>query len=438
MTRALTLDVEFNGEPLAESEAIVGVAVSGGRDSVALLHLLKNSGVKLVAINVEHGIRGKRSVEDSQFVQGLCEQWGVELKSFAVDAPLFAKENSYTLEQAARALRYGIFEELLDCGEVDCIALAHHSWDQSETLLMRILRGTGVRGLVGMRKVNGRYIRPLIEYSREDIDAYVLANGLEYREDETNSDTQYTRNFLRDELAKLRQRFPDLDDAFARLAASAEETEKYIDTQLPELRVYDGEVNIKTSYFANSIVAKHLIVKAADMLGVSKDIEEKHLRSVMNLAKATNGKMLCLPHGIRAHKDADGIVISRDNEARERDLPQFERLPFAALDFKREAESGILYLDADKLPKDIEIRGIREGDSICKFGGGTKSVGDFLTDKKVPKRKRDGLTVLAKGSEVFCIVGVAISLKASIDGDTKNMLKVSLQKSCNSVCNEIE
>ena len=181
----------------------IGVALSGGRDSVALLHMLREAGYTLIAINVEHGIRGDESLRDSKFVAELCASLDVPLLAYGVDAPTFARESGYTLEQGARILRYRVFDRVLQEGKCDYIALAHHLDDQVETILMRILRGTGIKGLVGMRAVSGRYVRPLLGVSREEIDSYCKQNGLAYVEDSTNGDSAYTRNFLRGELAVL-------------------------------------------------------------------------------------------------------------------------------------------------------------------------------------------------------------------------------------------
>ena len=130
------------------------VALSGGRDSVALLDILREAGYDVSAVNVEHGIRGEESVSDSRFVSELCASMDVPLFAYSVDAPSFSAQNGYTLEQGARILRYGIFDELLNEKKCDYIALAHHLDDQVETVLMRILRGTGIKGLTGMRAVS--------------------------------------------------------------------------------------------------------------------------------------------------------------------------------------------------------------------------------------------------------------------------------------------
>lgn len=414
----------------------VGVAVSGGRDSVALLHMLKSAGVRVKAINVEHGIRGEASKRDSAFVARICKQWDVPLLFYTVNAPEFARKEGYTLEQAARILRYRAFEEALNEG-CDYIALAHHVEDQTETLFMRILRGTGLKGLKGMSKVSGRYLRPLLDMTREDIDAYIAEHGLEYVEDETNSDPAYTRNFLREELSRLRERFPGLDRAFARLSSNATEAEDFIRAQLPETQVKDNEVFIKTTYFANCAIAKRLIVDGAEALDVRQDIEDRHIKSVLALALAENGKRVCLPHGLVAHKDGEHVVLSRRSAVCEDEAVEIDgegRYPYGAvveeLSSRPTSFAGALYIDADKLPEGAEIRLRRDGDYICKFGGGTKSVGDFLTDKKVPKRMRDCLPVIAFGSEAYAIFGVDISKKVAVEADSRRIWKLTLDQKC--------
>lgn len=433
----INLNKMLVGTPFA-NERVVGVALSGGRDSVALCHALKSAGENIVAINVEHGIRGENSLKDSEFVKDFCKAQGIKLYSFSVDVPSFAKENGYTIEQAARVLRYGVFEGAIADGLCDLVALAHHAGDQAETILMRILRGTGTRGLVGMRAANGRYIRPLLEYSRDDISAYVESNDLPYVDDESNEDLTYSRNFLRAEIERLKSRYPDAENAFARLSRVALETEEFIDSVLPELTLEDGEVLIKTYDCANSFILKRLAVKAAQLLGVDADVEEKHLSSVVELAQNDTGKRVDLSHGLVAHKDVNGIVLSRKDEAGNSDETPFEIRDFCELGVCVERvdvvldeqlkSGGALFADFDKFPVGCVIRARKDGDFIQKFGGGRKSLGDFLTDKKVPLRFRDDLKVVAKDGEVFAVFGVEISSKVKIDGGTKNIVKMSVKK----------
>lgn len=142
-------------------------------------------------------------------------------------------------------LRYEIFDKLLEDGRCDYVALAHHLDDQAETVFMRILRGTGVKGLQGMKEVSGEYIRPLLSCSRADIDEYVKENQLAYVDDETNCCTDYTRNFLRRELENLKDRFPSLLDSVARLTRNASETEEYIENLMRPLSLEKGKYALR-------------------------------------------------------------------------------------------------------------------------------------------------------------------------------------------------
>lgn len=431
----------------------VGVALSGGRDSVALAYAMKMANLPMIAVNVEHGIRGENSLNDSKFVAEFCQKFDIPLLSFSVDAPAFCKENGYTLEQGARILRYEIFESVLNDKNCDYIALAHHLDDQAETVFMRIIRGTGVRGLCGMKAVSGRYIRPLLDCEREDIDEYIAKNNLEYVEDETNKDTDYTRNFLRAELEKVKKRFPSLCMSVSRLCQNASEVCDYVEQNTPDLHLENGEVNVKIEDLSDGIIAKQLVVNAAKLLGVSQDIEQRHFPLVFELCKAQNGKRIELANGIVAHKDGDCVVFERleKGENRLKNRKEFDVLPFnigkiegLGVEINRVDSSKIslenliekakesssqnfgktLYIDLGKLPDDCVVRGVKQGDFILKFGGGTKSVGDFLTDKKVPLRKREGLVVIAKDSEVFAIFGVEISKKVALDCNAKDVAEL--------------
>lgn len=419
------------------------VAVSGGRDSVALLHCLKgiecesaeeNPRIVVSAVNVEHGIRGEASVRDSEFVSRLCKEWNIPLFSFSVNVPKFAKENGYTEEQAGRILRYDIFDKLIADGKCDFVALAHHLDDQVETVFMRILRGTGIRGLSGMKKVSGRYLRPLLGYGRDSIDRYIEENGLEYVDDATNGDTAYTRNYLREVLSDLKSRYPHIGESVGRLCDNAREADEYIESQLPEIEVKDGVSYIKTVDCANKLIAKRLIYRASCALGVMQDIEDRHYSLVLDLIEKPTGKYLMLTHGLCVYKEGDRLAFTLGNENLEICEREFQEGDFEdiGLSVKRVDKSDIafggasLYIDGDKLPRDAVIRGRRTGDVIRKFGGGTKSLGDFLTDKKIPLRKRDGLAVIAKDSTVYAVPSVDISADVGIDENTETVYELKI------------
>ena len=180
----------------------VYAAVSGGADSVCLLLLLdeyrRRADFSLKAVHVEHGIRGEESLEDERFVRELCARLQVPLHTAGVDAPGLSGREGLSLEEAARTLRYREFEKLTaGAGGAARVALAHHMEDQAETVLLNLARGTGLKGLGGIQPVRDAYIRPLLEASRQEIEAYLRERSQAWREDATNADTRYARNLVR-------------------------------------------------------------------------------------------------------------------------------------------------------------------------------------------------------------------------------------------------
>ena len=215
----------------------IGVAVSGGSDSVALLHFLSLKkdvlGIDLVVLHVDHGIR-EESEKDCNFVEKMAKEIGVSFHKFKVDVPKLAKESGESLETVAREARYSIFKKLIENKVVDKIALAHHKNDQAETILMHIFRGSGVSGAKGMEPIsNGIYIRPLLDTSKDEILKYIKENKLSYCEDYTNSDNSYSRNFVRNVIMKeITSRWENAIDSIVNFGKSAGEDDSYISSQI--------------------------------------------------------------------------------------------------------------------------------------------------------------------------------------------------------------
>ena len=368
----------------------IGVALSGGRDSMCLLSVLIQEGIKPIAIHIEHGIRGSESIADMEFVKEYTKSKGIELKVFNVDAPSVAIEKGISLEQAAREERYRCFEMLLNNGIVDCIALAHHADDQAETILMRILRGTGIKGLQGMREDSGAYIRPLLNYTREEIDSYIEENNIPFVEDSTNADSIYTRNYLRKIIRSLKERYPNIEESFLRLARNAQDAEDFIDKFIPNPIILEDAVKVKIKDLKEKVIAARLIQRALVYLNVYQDIEEKHIEAIMDLASRDTGSMRELTHNIDAYKEGESIVfVQRENgndfcvklvdvlngDVAVKKYAFFvqENIPtlddIKAKQQEQDMPSKTLYMDCNKLPSQAVIRTRREGDYIRKFGG---------------------------------------------------------------------
>ena len=417
---------------LFKAGEIIGVGCSGGSDSLALLHYLakhqEKFDIEVVAIHVDPQIR-ENSYIDADFVKDICKQIGVRFYKFRVDVPKIAKEKGQGLEEAAREARYGVFKALIQKGVIDKVALAHHAQDQAETILMHIFRGSGLAGAKGMTPISEKiYVRPFLEVSKDEIYQYLNENRLEYCEDYTNEDNSYNRNFVRNVLLKeITTRWPNAVQSIVNFGKAVKEDDEYINKQIFDGAVMteDNLVKIPTSYFLyeNAIVSR-IIFKALKSIGVTKDIERRHIALICELAnKGENGKKISLPFDIVAIKEyhyltiynnfKEEVVFEAPFKCGEFDVPNFGKLVVNRVkDF--DVKEGLI-LDYRKVPKDAVWRFRKEGDVFTKFGGGSKKLKAYMIDKKIPSRLRDSIPVLASGNEVYAIAGVEISDKVKVE-----------------------
>jgi len=411
------------------SYGTIGVAVSGGMDSMCLLHYLVSMGATVVALTVEHGIRGEESRGDVMVVRSYCSALRVRCIVRAVDAPRYAEEHHVGLEEAARALRHAFFAEMLDEGVVDCIATAHHLDDQVETTLLNVLRGTGLNGLLPMGK-RARYIRPFADYTRTQIEAYATRHSVPYRVDSTNLDTAYSRNYLRLEvLPRLEARFPHYRESVARLGETAKEQVDLLDTLAIAPVRRRSVVFLPLAALSQHVaLAKWSIAKALRYFDHGVDMESKHYLALLALADAKNNAAVNLPHGVLAARENDTVAFwrKRDTDA---DLAYpFGEGTFAFGDttyvVRPYREGDALHFDPDKVPEGAVIRLRKAGDIIRKFGGGSKSLGDYYTDKKIPLRVRDAYPVVAYDNEIF-VCAADIARTVAVDATTRRILTIT-------------
>jgi tRNA(Ile)-lysidine synthase len=424
---------------LIESGDVVGVGVSGGSDSMALLHFLHTAaaelGVTLVAVNVNHNMRpGSR--KDSAFVKSYCKDNNIAYAGYSVDVPTFAATGKLSPEVAARIKRYECFEAAIKKFKITKFALAHHQSDQAETILLHIFRGSGLAGARGMDAVRGVYIRPFLETAKTDITAYIYKNQIPYVEDESNADNSYARNFLRNEIIPMLQReWRGVERNIIGFGQTCRSDDEYIAGQVGESGLLKGENNVRIAlnYFAYApSIASRIVLSAFDVLGTRENIEKKHIDIIMMLAiTGENGSRADLPNGLTAVKEYEYITLIKKSAgaASHKTTAAFKmgKTTFTGfgtitvtktISFKPARERGLMVIDADKLPRAARWRTRREGDAFTKFGGGTKPLAAYLIDRKIPVRLRDRIPVLAAGSEIFAIAGVEISDKVKTDKDT--------------------
>ena len=414
----------------AKRYGVIGVAVSGGMDSMCLLHYLAQAGAPLVALTVEHGIRGEEALADVRLVRDYCHTLGVACEVRHVDAPAYAAARHVGLEQAARELRHAFFAEMRAQGRVDCIATAHHLDDQAETVLLHLLRGSGLGGLCGIAEREG-YIRPFLGYTRADIGRYAARYGVPYREDATNRDTAYNRNYLRHEvLPRVEERFPAYRESLARFARVAAQEVDLLDSLSVPPVVQHGVVYLPLEAFRHHpALAKWSVRRAMAHFDHGVDCEAANLEDVLALAEGVNNKAVCLPHGVRAALEYDRVAFWRPSS-------EYAVYPFGEGKFAfgeitvcvRPYRTGDrLRFDLDRVPAGAVLRLRREGDIIAKFGGGTKSLGDYYTDKKVPLRVRDSYPVVAVEQHIL-VCWADISRDVAVTDGTRRIYTITQEE----------
>lgn len=254
----------------------VAVAVSGGSDSMSLLYyMLENSHLyhlNIVAVNIEHGIRGESSVSDSLFVKNYCEQHDIPIYTFTVDSLKKAEQDKISVEQAARILRYECFQKLLSDGKCDKIATAHHLSDNTESVLFNLFRGTGPSGLTGIKAVReDKIVRPFVNVSKEEIDKYVESNQIPFVTDETNLSTEYTRNFIRHKIVpEIKKIFPEFDHSIKRLSDITAQESAYLE-ELAEQVVKPTDFGAIIPLPCHPVLLARATIVALKGLGISKD-----------------------------------------------------------------------------------------------------------------------------------------------------------------------
>lgn len=418
----------------------VAIAVSGGSDSMALLYYMNQVadkyGIKIIALNVEHGIRGESSKKDSLFVKSYCEKNNIPLLLYSVDSIKKAKEDKLSVEQSARILRYECFFDAINNKKCDKVATAHHKKDNVESVLFNLFRGTGLKGVSGINQnYDGKIIRPFLTVDKAEIESFVKENSIPFVNDETNFNDDYTRNFIRlNVLPKIKEVFPEVENSVSRFSEIVKEDDDFLEqtaTKSVKLTKTKAEIPLPL----HPAIFKRAVIIALKSLGIFKDWEKAHVDSIFALSTAENGKSVSLPKNICAIKEYDKIVIFKKTEKLKKNINfavgKFDffgnTLIIEDVENKNCDLTLGLFADKDKIPKDSIIRFKKDGDVFNKFGGGTKKLNDYLTDKKIPLRLRSSIPVLAYKNDILIIFGVAVSNKLKVDDSTKNIIKFSYE-----------
>lgn len=437
------------------------VGVSGGADSMCLLCVLQNYQKKvdfqLVAVHVNHMLRGEAADADEAFVEAYCREKQIPYECFHVPVDTLAKEKKLSTEEAGRIARRDAFVRAKEMHGANKIALAHHRNDNAETFLLNLARGSGLDGLCGIRPVNGEYIRPLLCVKREEVERYLEEQGIAYCSDASNSEDIYTRNRVRNHVIPYLETEVNAKcvDHMQSAMEELREIKEYLDMQtqrLEEMYIRQEQEGLLISeavmkepqLMQNRILRKGLIRFAQR----EKDIESKHVEMLRNLLEKQVGRKADLPYGIQALRVYEGIQLQRE-QAQEDLLQKIEITALKVGETKAftygewEIEVRLFPWDGNKaaVPKktytkwfdydiingNVNIRGREAGDRIViDESGRTQKLKNYFINEKIPSAQRANIPLFADNEQIMWIAGHRQSQAYQISEQTKNVLEIKM------------
>ncbi|MEP7167789.1 MAG: tRNA lysidine(34) synthetase TilS [Bacteroidota bacterium] len=426
------------------------LAVSGGIDSVVMAHLFHEAKIKFGIIHCNFKLRGKESDADKKFVKKTAAAFQAPCYSRDFDTKGFAAENNISVQMAARKLRYEYFEEIRIKNKYDFIAVAHNADDSSETVLLNLIRGTGIAGYHGISSRNKKIIRPLLFASRAEILKYAKKKKITWREDSSNQSDNYLRNKLRLKIIpKLKKINPSIDVSFQNHIAQMSEVEslyqEYILKLKEELLEKKGsELHINIQQLNKHAAPATLLFELLKDYGFNsetvKDIKE-------NLASQSGKRFLSETH--RLIKDREQLILTGKNPKDEEEIEitadlhvvqwkhhqLYIRKITLTSDLKEKILSGdskdknIAYLDESKIIFPLSVRKWNQGDYFFPLGmKGKKRLSDYFIDKKIPVSEKEKTWLLTSSNNIAWIIGGQIDDRYKITEESGNCLQLIFEK----------
>ncbi len=447
---------------LIAPEDKVLVAVSGGADSLALLYLLqqfsKELGYELFVAHLNHLTRGEESDEDARFVEKEAGKLSLPVFVDKIDVEKSVLKSSF--QEAARILRYRFLEKTLMSIKGNKIALGHTADDCVETVLMNLLRGTGLRGLAGIPEARGHVIRPLLRCTRSELEQFLNDRNLTYRTDSSNNEKKYLRNKIRHEVIPFLRTFnKDISGNLLSLAEIARGEEQWMSEETREL--YSQLVTTKngglcfevTEFEKQPQAMKRRLIREVfyRLTGSLREITALHVRQVLDLfARARVGSGLKLPGNVRVACGYGTVSFSLSEDSEDDGLPEIDkrtirlevpgvtslaqlgiqldvRLVEPSADLPQPVDKEQAYFDFDKTGEDIRVRFFQPGDRFMPLGmRGHKKVKSYFIDQKIPREKRLSIPILTNGEDdIIWIYGERISDQFCVAENTKKVLFIA-------------
>lgn len=419
---------------LQEGDSVLA-ALSGGADSVSLLHILVSLkellNIQIYALHMNHMIRGEEAERDERFCRELCDRLGVPLEVVTADVPAIAAESGESLELCGRRKRYEALQRAAEALGGAEIATAHNRNDNTETVLMNLIRGAGLAGMGGIPLRRDRIIRPLLDCSRDEIEAYCRENRLDYVTDSTNLSDAYTRNRLRLHiLPALRELNPSLDEGICRTAAVMRDADAYFKKiSLSELNKCRTTYGYRCSQLLalDQIILTYAVMYAVKESGATAD--SRHIALVLDAVKSGGAVDLgdgyradcaqgILRIGRRTDPDAGALCVPFVRFGASRYDMETIRSTYADQNGKINKKFLNRLIPCDIITDDTVVRHRRAGDTFTDpFRGVTKTLKKLMNELKIPREKRDSLLVVADGDTVLWVQTVGASKAARVAED---------------------
>lgn len=414
-------------------------AVSGGVDSTVMLHILNEFGFECIVAHCNFNLRGKESDEDEKFVRNLAKKLDLRFICESFDTENYANETGLSIQMAARELRYQWFYEM--SGKYNCkyIALAHNSDDQIETVITNLVRGTGIRGLCGMKYLKDKLFRPILEISRAEIELFAEKNDIAYRTDSTNLTVKYSRNKIRHQILPLMKEInPSANEKILETISYLKDTEHIFKDYVLQSRLKclyyssDGKTVIDLKELKKMAAPKTLLFEILLLEGIPKNMASE----AMNLLNAQTGKFLSF-FNIVLVKDRNKIIIEKNKKSQndiqtlvaesELDLLNGFGLKLSIVE---KTDNPIIiknpvfaYIDYERLKFPLTIRKWKEGDKFKPFGmNNFRKLSDFFKDEKLNLFQKNETLIIESEGNIVWIVGVRLDNRFRITENTKKML----------------
>lgn len=417
------------------------LAISGGIDSMVMLYLFEKSGFDYGIVHCNFQLRGDESDGDEEFVKRQVLIHGVQAFFQKFDTEEFAQINGISIEMAARELRYDYFEKIRKENNYDYIATAHHSDDLIETFFLNLSRKTGIKGLTGIKDITGNIIRPMLFANRDEIEAFASKNYIDSREDSSNSEVVFQRNFLRHKILPL---FSELNSSFKKNLLSSIENLKDAETVYSEyfesekLRVFENATDSQIINIKKLTGSKHPHLLLLEIL-TDFNFNPSVIEEVFQSLESEPGKQF-FSKTHRLIKDRKMLFVSPIEEKENQiyyieadDIELFapfdiniEKLP--AKEFEIRKENNFACLDLEKLQFPLLIRKWQQGDYFQPLGmTGFKKVSDFFIDEKIPVNDKEKTWMLCSGEKIVWIMGQRIDNRFKITPKSKMILQIEIK-----------